>query len=76
LLEAIQWLQRADGKGINQVCESIVLPDIGMPDENIEVYDPTSPLLKEPQQHPWPYNYKPHILPFDRKANPRKFKAS
>lgn len=52
------------------------MPDPGLLDENMEIYDPTSPLLKELQQHPWPQNYKPRILPFDGKSNPRKFIAS
>lgn len=40
------------------------------------MYDPTSLLSKELQQHPWPQNYRPRIPPFDGKSNPRKFIAS
>jgi hypothetical protein len=40
------------------------------------LYDSNSPLSKELQQHPWPIGYKPRILAFDGKTNPRKFIAS
>jgi hypothetical protein len=44
--------------------------------EDAEAYDLTSPLSKELQQYPWPLGYKPHILAFDGKTNPKKFLAS
>jgi hypothetical protein len=52
LNKEIQQLQRAGGESTNHVCESIVSLDIGLSDENIEMYDPTSLLSKELQQHP------------------------
>jgi hypothetical protein len=52
------------------------MPDIDLLDKNMEAFNPTSPLLKELQQHPWPQNYKPRIPPFGGKTNPRKFIAS
>jgi len=49
LIREIQQLQRAGGESTNHVHGSTVSPDIGLLDENIEMYDPTSPLSKELQ---------------------------
>jgi hypothetical protein len=66
-------LQRAEAAGVGHAAENIVLPEIEVPSENDKTYDPSSPLSKELQQHPWPVGYKPHIPTFDQKTNPNKF---
>jgi hypothetical protein len=76
LIKEIQQPQRIGSESTNLVRESIVFPDIGLPDENIEMYGPTAPLSKELQQHPWPQNYKPRIPLFDGTTNPGNFIAS
>jgi hypothetical protein len=76
MIREIQQLQRAGSESTNHVHKSIVFPDIGLPDENTKMYDPTSLLSKELQQHPWPQNYKPRIPRFDGKTNPGNFIAS
>ena len=53
----------------------MIIPDTILLDEDKEAYDSTSPLSKELQLHPWPLGYKPRILVFNGKTNPRKFIA-
>ena len=55
---------------------NLVIPDDPALNEDADAYDPTSPLSKELQQYPWPPGYKPHILAFDKKTNPKNFLAS
>ena len=52
-----------------------IIPDTILLDEDEEAYDSTSPLSKELQLHSWLLRYKPGILVFNGKINPRKFIA-
>ena len=51
----------------------MIISDTILLDEDEEAYDPTLPLSKELQLHPWLLGYKPCIPVFNRKTNPRKF---
>jgi hypothetical protein len=66
-------MQRAEAAGVGHATKNIVLPEIEVLGENDKTYDPSSPLSKELQQHPWPVGYKPHIPTIDQKTNPKKF---
>ena len=72
----IQGLQGAGIGGAIRVGENVIILGSDLYDEGQGVYDPTSPLSKELQLYPWPAGYKPRILVFDGKTNPRKFLAS
>ena len=69
-------MQRAGANGPSHAAENVVLLEIRALVENDETYDPSSPLLKELQQHPWPVGYKVHILTLDGKTYPKKFIAA
>jgi len=55
---------------------NIVIPDDNLPEVDKNAYGLTSPLSKELQLYPWPAGYKPRILVFNEKSNPRKFLVS
>jgi hypothetical protein len=76
LLREIQGLQRAGAAGAVQGGKNLVMLEAIVQGEDAEAYDLTSHLSKELQQYPWPLGYKPRILAFDRKTNPKKFLAS
>ena len=55
---------------------NIVIPDDNLPEVDKNAHGLTSPFSKELQLYPWPAGYKPRILVFDGKSNPRKFLVS
>ena len=65
----------AAGRGTGWACGNKIIPDAILLDEDEDAYDSTSPLSKELQLHLWPLGYKPRILVFNGKTNPRKFIA-
>ena len=75
-MREIQGLQGAGAAGAACASRNVVIPGDNLPEEEESAYDPTSPLSKELQLYPWPAGYKPRILVFDEKTNPRKFLAS
>ena len=76
LQREIQALHGAGATGNALGDRNLVIPDDPALNEDADAYDPTSPLSKELQQYPWPPGYKPHILAFDKKTNPKNFLAS
>ena len=73
-MHEIQGLHRAAaGRGSGWVGGNKIILDAILLDEDEDAYDSTSPLSKVLQLHPWPLGYKPRILVFNGKANPRKF---
>ena len=61
------------GEGARWAGGNKIIPDTILLDEDEEAFNATSPLSKELQLHPWPLGYKPRILVFNGKTNPRKF---
>jgi hypothetical protein len=72
----IQGLQGAGAGGAICAGRKVVIPRDNLLEEGESAYDPTLPLSKELQLYPWPAGYKPRILVFNGKTNPRKFLAS
>jgi hypothetical protein len=72
----IQGLQGLGAGGAIRAGKNIIVPGDNLLDEDESAYDPTSPLSKELQLYPWPADYKPRILVFDGRTNPRKFHVS
>ena len=69
-------MQGAGAGGAIRAGGNIIIPDDNLLEEDKSAYDPTSPLSKELQRYPWLAGYKPRILVFDGKTNPRKFLVS
>ena len=53
----------------------VVLAEANVAGEDVEAIDPTSPLSAKLQRNPWPPGYKPRILAFNGRSNPKKFSA-
>ena len=76
MVTEIQRLQRVGAAGIVQPGENMVIPKAPKQEGDPKLYDSNSPLARELQLHPWSIGYKPCILAFEGRANPRKFIAS
>jgi len=75
-MREIQGLHRVGAAVAVSNGKNVIILDAPLHNEDVEDYDPTSPLSRELQLYPWPPGYKPHIPTFDGKANPKKFLAS
>jgi hypothetical protein len=76
LVREIQGLHEAAAGGGAGQGRNMIIPDTILVDKEEKSFDATSPLSKELHLHPWPAGYKPRILVFDGKTNPRRFLTS
>ena len=75
-MREIQGLHRVGAAVAVSNGKNVIILDAPLHNEDVEDYDPTSPLSQELQLYPWLPGYKPRIPTFDGKANPRKFLAA